>query len=131
MHFGGIDGGDSGIGVSVGGQQGALGLREQLHRFPQHIEAGHLRHALIGQGERQAVASRLELLHQIDRAASGIGSQDAVVLAILAPQIAFDRAQNFGFIIHCDNCRCWHWNNLSPHRMKLRLRAATHPHSVL
>ena len=108
MHLGGVNGGDGGVGVRVGGEQGALGLREQLHRLSQHLQARHLRHALVGEHEGDAVAARLQLLQQIHRAGAGVGTQDAIVFAILAAEIALYRPQDFGFIVHRDNRRRCH-----------------------
>ena len=47
VHAGFVDGIDGGVGIRVGGEQGALGERVHLHGFGKEVNAVHLGHALI------------------------------------------------------------------------------------
>ena len=53
---------DRGLGVGVGGEQHALGRREQRPRLLQQLHSAHAGHALVGHREGQGRAAQLELV---------------------------------------------------------------------
>ena len=49
-----VDGLDGRVGVGVGGEQGAPGVGEEVHRLLQELEAAHLGHPVVGEQHRHA-----------------------------------------------------------------------------
>ena len=98
-----VDRPDGGLGIGVGRQQDALGGREKLDGLAEELDAGHLRHALIRQEQRNGIVAELQLAQGIERSRAGIGAQDAVVLAVLAPQVSLDRGKDDAIVVYGEN----------------------------
>ncbi len=63
-----VDGPDGGVGVRVGSEQDAFGVRiELLCGLFQKEDAAHLRHALVDEHERHRVAALLETAEEVER----------------------------------------------------------------
>ena len=105
---GGVDGLNGGVGVGVGGQENAFGAGEDFRAFGEELGALHAGHALVGEEERGFVAAELELFERVKGRGAGIGSDDAVVLTVAAPQIAFNGAENFRFVVDGEDHGSWH-----------------------
>ena len=84
MDSRGVDRGNRRVGICIRSEEGAFGLGKELHALAQYVESGHVRHALIGERQGEAVPPGFQLLQKIDRATAGIGSQNAVILPIPA-----------------------------------------------
>jgi len=95
-----IDGADRGIGISIRGQQSALGFGKDLARFLKKLHAIHFRHALVGQQESDAVAAELQLVQKIKRRLGSIAGQHTVLGSVVRTQVALDGSQNVRVIIH-------------------------------
>ncbi len=74
-----VDRGDGRVRVRVGGEQRALGLRVEAARAVEQLHAGHARHALVGEHERDRLAARGELPEQLLRLRPRRCAVDAVV----------------------------------------------------
>ena len=83
---------DRGVGVGVRRQQHPAGQRIQVHRLFQELDATHLRHSVVGDEYRDRVAAQLELGERLEGVRAGLGAHDPVVLAVVAAQIAGNRA---------------------------------------
>ena len=95
-----IDGADRSVRVGVGGEQRPLRLGKDPHCFLQKCDAVHVRHALVGKKQGHAVVAHLQLLQKGERSLGRIASYHAVFSAVLRPQVALDRPQNIGVVIH-------------------------------
>ena len=56
-----VDGGDGGIGIAVGGEQGAAGGRVDLAGGLEQLDTGQLRHPLVGEDQSNAITLQLKL----------------------------------------------------------------------
>jgi hypothetical protein len=75
---------------------------ERAH-LAQELRAGHVRHALIDEKERDGRAAALQFPGGLDRLRSRPRGQDAVRLAVAVPQIPIDRVQDFRIIVDREN----------------------------
>ena len=100
IDVGFVDGADGGIGVGIGGEQGALGVGEDAHAFLEKRHTVHVRHALVGQQEGHAIVADFQLFEERERAFGGIASDHAVFGAVFRAQIALDGAQNIGVVVN-------------------------------
>ena len=57
IDIGFVDGADGGVGVGIGGEEGALCLGKDAHAFLQEGDAVHVGHALIGEEEGDAIVA--------------------------------------------------------------------------
>ncbi len=62
VDLGRVDGLDGCLGIGIGGQQGALRVRVNLHRLTQKLHPGHSGHALVGDKQGDDVAPLLQLV---------------------------------------------------------------------
>ena len=76
-----VDRADGDVAVGIGGQQHALRRREQRRRLGQELDAGHLRHALVGEEEGERLVAQLERADDLQRLAAGCRGQDPIVPA--------------------------------------------------
>jgi hypothetical protein len=72
----------------------------RLHCLLQKRDAVQAGHALVGKQQGHAVVAHLQLLQEVERSFRRIASYHAVFRAVLRPQIALDRPQNIGVVIH-------------------------------
>ena len=101
MHAGFVDGIDGGVGIRVGGEQGALGERVHLHGFGEEIHAVHLGHTLIRQQQRDGIVARFQFPQSGKPGASGIRAHDAVAIRVTAAQIALNGPEDLRVVINC------------------------------
>ena len=71
----------------------------QLAQLAQKLRAGHVRHALIDQEQRDRRAAALQLARGVERLRRRLRGDDPVVLTVALPQIALDRAQHFVIVV--------------------------------
>ena len=100
-----VDRRDRRLGVGVGGQQHALGVGHELARLDEVLGARHPRHPLVGDEQRDLVAARARLAHELQRLGARRRAQDAVALAERAPQVARDRRQHGRLVVDDDDRR--------------------------
>jgi hypothetical protein len=103
-----VDRPDRGLGVGVGGEQGAPGAREEVHRPLEEVDAVHLRHPVVGEEHRDLVAAQLQLPEGVERLRGRRGPQHPVRLAVAAAQVAGDRAGDVGVVVHAEQDRLVH-----------------------
>ena len=76
--------------VGVGGEQGAPGAREEVHRLLEEVDAGHAGHPVVGEQHRHPIATQFQLAQAVEGVRAGLGAHHPVRLAVLSPQIAGD-----------------------------------------
>jgi uncharacterized membrane protein YiaA len=91
---------DRGVGVRVRGQQHPAGVREQVHRLLEELDAVHLRHPVVGQHHGDLAAAQLELLAARPAPLAGLGADDPVRLAVAAPQVTGDGPGHARIVVH-------------------------------
>ena len=89
-----VDGLDGGVGVGVGGEQGAPGVGEEVHRLLEELETAHVGHPVVGEQHRDEVATQLQLAQRLQRLRAGLGAHHPVRLAVVAAEIAGDGARD-------------------------------------
>ena len=60
-----VDRVDRGVGVGVGGEQDAAGLRVDVHGLLEELDAVHLRHPVVGEQHRDLLAAQLHLAQRV------------------------------------------------------------------
>jgi hypothetical protein len=103
-----VDGGDRRGGVGVGGEQHPHGVGVELARFAQEGDPGHPRHALVHQQQRHRPRTPLKLPQGLERLRARARGDDAVLLAIVPPEVALDRAQHVAIVVHRQQDRLSH-----------------------
>ena len=111
-----VDGVDRGVGVGVGSQQHAARQREQVHRLFEELDTAHLRHAVVGDEDRNGLATQLEFLESIERVGPRLGPHDPIFLAVVSAQITGDRAGHRGIVVDSENYRLRGLGFRSSHR---------------
>jgi hypothetical protein len=71
-----------------------------VHGFGEKDYAIHIRHALVGQEQGHRIVSGFEFAQRAEGRVAGIGAHHAVLLRVMAPQVALNRAQDFGIVIN-------------------------------
>ncbi len=83
-----VDGGDGGVGVAVGGEQGAAGVRVDVAGGLEQLDTGHLGHPLVGEDQGDPIALQMELLEPFESLAATCEIDDFVVLAVLLSHVS-------------------------------------------
>ena len=96
-----VDGFDRGIGIRIGGKQRPFGVWIEFYRLLKQFHAIHFGHAMIHKQQGHSVVPLLQPAQQVERGAAGLRTQDAVMLLVVLLQIAFDGAEHFRIVIHC------------------------------
>jgi hypothetical protein len=96
-HF--VDGVDRRLGIGVGGEQDAFGLRIDLDGLHQKFHSSHLRHALVNQKQRHGLIALLQSCQVVQGGPAAVDRDDAVFLSIMGPQVALDGVQHRAVII--------------------------------
>ena len=94
-----VDGLDRGVGVGVRGEEGPPGVGEEVHRLLEELEAAHLRHAVVGEQHRHAVAAKLQLAQGLERLGAGLGTHHPERLAVVAAEIPGDGARDARVVV--------------------------------
>src|SRR5579859_6772036 len=105
VDAGRVDGLDGGVGVGVGGQQGALGGGEEIGGLGEETDAVEFGHALVGEEKRYRVVAGFKAAERVERFVSGGGAQDAVTLGVAATKIALDGLEHIGVVVNGE----YHW----------------------
>ena len=98
-----VDGVDRGVRVGVCGEQDPPRHREEVHRLLEEVDAAHLRHPVIGDEHGHRFTTQLEFLERVERIRAGLGTNDAVPLAIVAAKVAGHRTRNGGVVVDGQN----------------------------
>jgi hypothetical protein len=98
-----VDGVDGGAGVGVGGEQHAAGPGVDVHRVLEELDAVHVRHPVVGQDHGDLVAAQLQFAQRFQGRFPGLGPDDAVLAAVLAPQVAGDGAGDVRVVVNGDD----------------------------
>ena len=98
-----VDRPDGSLGISVGREQDTFSGREKRDGLAEEFDAGHLRHALIHEEQRNGIIAELQLAQGIERGRAGIGAQNAVVFAVMAPQVSLDRGEDDAIVVYGEN----------------------------
>ena len=69
------------------------------------LRAGHPRHPLVGDQQRDLVAAAAQLGQQLERLGARARAQDPVALAEAAPQVARDGGEHRGLVVDRDDRR--------------------------
>src|SRR5690349_12555086 len=67
-----IYGPNSYLDVCVGGQENALGVREQLNGLLEQLDTGHPRHAVIGQQQSCLISTQFEFTQRLKGRGTGL-----------------------------------------------------------
>ena len=73
-----VDRVDRGVGVGVGGEQHPAGVRVEIHRRFEELDAAHLRHPVVGEQHGDRLAAQLHLAQRVEGLLAGLGPHDAV-----------------------------------------------------
>jgi hypothetical protein len=95
-----VDGADGHVGIGVGGQEHALGVRLEDERLAQQLDAAHDRHALVDHEERDRVAATRQLADDLQRLRSRAGADDPVVGRVPRAQVALDCTKHGRVVVH-------------------------------
>ncbi|MBP2350559.1 hypothetical protein JOF29_001642 [Kribbella aluminosa] len=96
---------DRGVGVGVRRQQHPAGQREQVHRGLEELDAGHLRHPVVGEQQGDRLAAELQLLQRVERLRRALRPDDAVRLAVPTAEVTGYRPGNAGIVVHGEDHR--------------------------
>ena len=99
-----VDGVDCGVRVGIGRQQHAAREREEVHRLLEKLDAAHLWHAVVGDKHGYGVSAQLEFLQCVERVAAGLGSHDAITLAIVPTKVTGDCTRHSGVVVDGEDC---------------------------
>ena len=80
------------------------------HRLLQEFDAGHRRHALVDDEERDLVVALLQLAEGAQRFLGGARLDDAILAAVLLPQVAVDRVEHCHVIVDADDVGTGQWD---------------------
>ena len=117
-----VDGLDGGVGVGVGGEQGTPGVGEQIHRLLEELETTHAGHPVVGEQDRDQVATKLQLTQGLQRLGAGLGTHHAVRLAVVAAEISGDGARDARIVVHGEQDRLpvgFEWVPMPPSTLTL------------
>jgi len=103
-----VDRGDRHLGVGVGGQQHALGVRVDLGDRREELDARHARHPLVGQEQGDRGAAQLEPTSRVEGGSAAVGSDHAIRRAEPTPQVALDRAEHLRIVVDREDDRLVH-----------------------
>ena len=117
-----VDGVDRGMGVGVGGQQHAAGQRVDVHRLFEELDTAHTGHPVVGDEHRHRVAAQLEFVEGLEGVRPGFGPDNAITLAVMAAQIACDRAGDRGVVVDGQDYRLAGLGIWSSHRHQVCAR---------
>src|SRR5688500_2970722 len=94
-----VDRRDGGVGVGVCREQHAAGVGIELHRLEQELRAGHLRHALVDQEERDGHAAALQLFDGLERDCTRGCLYDPVIGPEMMPEVTLNGVEDFRVVI--------------------------------
>ncbi len=95
----GVNALDGGLSIGVGGEQYFAGLRIQLDGLGEELGAGHLRHALVDEKQRQGVVAALQFLDGLQGLTPRAGLDDPVLAAEVLPQIALHGTEHLRVVV--------------------------------
>ena len=80
----------------------------QLQRGGQELDAGHLRHPLVGDDEGQRGLAEGEAADDVEGGGAGVGGEDRVLRPEVAAELALDGAQDGGLVVDDEDHRVRH-----------------------
>ena len=96
-----VDGSDGRVRIGVGGKQHAPGLRVDLDRFQEELRAGHVRHTLVHEKQRDLRPPLLELAGSLEGLGAGRRLDHAVIGPEMVPEVARDGVQDLRIVVDC------------------------------
>ena len=96
-----VDSADSCIRIGISRQERAFGVRVKLDSLLQELHAGHSRHSLVHEEERDRLIAELQLLCRFEGGNAGIRRDDFVTVAVMPAEIALHGPQHVRVVIHC------------------------------
>ena len=124
-----VDGRDGGVGVGVRGEQHPAGAGKQVEGLFEELHAAHLGHALVGEDHRDLFAAQGDLAQGLEGGGPRIGPHDAVVLAVLAAQVAGHGARDTGIVVDGQDHRAGHQHDSIRRRRRGRVSRSSRPPS--
>src|SRR5947209_18414317 len=112
MNFDLVDGTNGSISVRVGGKQRTFGIGVKFHSLAQKTDTIQLRHALIGQQQRDRIITRLQLAQGIEGGHAGLGAQNTVAVTIMTAKITLNRSQHLLIVVYGEEYRFCHPSRL-------------------
>ena len=100
-----VDCPDRDVGVRIGRQQDALGVRLEWKRLDEELGAGHRRHALVDEEQRHRFVALGQLADDLERIGRGAGADDAVVVGVPRAQVALDGPKDGRVVVDGEDCR--------------------------
>ena len=94
-----VDRADRHVGIGVGGQEDALGVRLQLQRARQQLDPGHLRHPLVDEEERDGAPTQGQLADRLERLDARAGGNHPVIGPVPRAQVALNCPENREVIV--------------------------------
>ena len=94
-----VDGADRHLRVRVGRQQHAPRARRDVGALREQLDARHLRHALVGQEQRDGIAALRQPFEQIERAGTGLGREHGEALRVARAKISLDGAHDVAVVV--------------------------------
>src|SRR5262249_9689333 len=93
------------VDVGIGRQQHALGVRKQLQRFLEKLDAIHTWHAMVRQEQGGLLLRNAQLTQDLERLRTGLGAHDAEPIRILPPQVTGERLRHTNVVVDGEE----HW----------------------
>ena len=115
-----VDRRDGHVGVGVRRQQQVLRPRRMSTRLLQQLDAGHLRHPLVGGDQRHRLVAQRQPGQHVQRLGPRRRAHDAVVGAVAAPQVAGDRGGDLWIVVDRQDGRFAHQISLTWRPCRLR-----------
>jgi hypothetical protein len=100
-----VDGVDRRARVRVRGQQHPAGVRVNVHRPLEELDAGQPGHPVVREEYRHLVAAQLHLPQRLEGLLAGLGTDDPVPLTVPPAQVTSDSTRHTGIIVHRDDHR--------------------------
>ena len=94
-----VDGADRHLRVRVRRQQHAPRARRDVGALREQLDARHLRHALVGQEQRDGIAALRQPFEQIERAGTGLGREHGEALRVARAKISLDGAHDVAVVV--------------------------------
>ena len=94
-----VDGADRGVGVGVGGEQGAAGARDDVHRLLEELDAVHAGHPVVGEDRRGGLAAQGQLAQRVQGVRPGLGADHPELAPVPPAQVPGDGAGHPGVVV--------------------------------
>jgi hypothetical protein len=100
-----VDRVDRGARVRVRGQQHPAGIRVDIHRPLEELDAGQPGHPVVREEHGDLIAAQLHLPERVQGLLTRLRADDPVPFAISSAQVTGDCTRNTGVVVNGDNHR--------------------------